>query len=1189
MEGRKVRDRRLHARPATRFSGLMLALIVVLLLAGAAQQVNAYYMLETFDGNVWGSDWNLGYIDKNYSGGPNVAPNGSGNPWFGAGYNLSAIAGQRNGTNSARSATAVWMQNEMNIAYRFNGGNAFTQNIYVDYWYYNNATSNKQNLLDHLSLMYYSGLPTNTDYPTPLSLGTCSCDVWYGAPGYKRTSDSTWWWNYNAGTVNSGGTSSTATGNGWVVGWTNLRIVIGAKSGSTCPISFYQNGNLVATVNSIANPSFNMIMLTSYKNTMWSATYDDIKFGGMPANPVAVAATPDVNAITWNWTMSKSNQDSFKVYTASSGGSVVGNPTGNPPANNFRETGLASNTPYSRWVSAIDLVFETGRTALPATYTLADAPTPDVNVATTADNVTVYNRAAWPGFTNPQGFGTNGKVSKFKFKWSTDSDDTLADGEGSDWSSGVLAATPTAGPAYLYLRSYNASNVSNPNVLKLGPFNFVEAHAVNTTNCTPEAGSVSPSSAHEPGDSVTVTATVNPGYEFKNWTTDSCGGSEVISTDSSYSFTMGSENLDLYANYITYPRVSLTACPSAGGSVNGPSYAAEGTEVTVTASPNSGYSFKNWTADGCGGDVIVSTDASYTFTIGSEDVPLYANFVPDTYEYRVNAESGNFSYNGYWNNSGSAVCNGLAAKYGPNPPGEWVGCTPSLGMPGALYEVFVKSVDFAGCNESQDIVTTCEASGAVPVAGDFAVNSTNKWQRAYVGCGNYNSVGIIKLDAGVDNPSVKWTYRSGTVDNGCNGNRWYIWGVKFVEYKRGDIYGLTLAAGTGGTATPSHAPDASGIAYYKAGDSCTVTATPQPGYLFIGWTDASNTVVSTERTYTFAFPAADLALTANFHRSGSVQASAHPSDAGSVQGAGDYLLNTNCTLTATPASLYKFDRWTSDEAGTALVSTQNPYTFVVTGDVTLYAQFSLKDATPPMISDITVTPQNVGSTGNCLKGELYVDANVADAESGVASVQISLDGGDYVTMPLKQDGTYEKTYTIDAGWANGAHSIKVKATDNCSNAATSDPAAFSVNKNQISGVIGLEGLISASISRDVTFALNGGTPRVVTLSFLNGVSHYTLLDVPDVTSISAKAAWNLRRLITAPYGTDGQYEADFVGTCVVLGGDLTGDNVINALDYSVLRGAWGTGGVGDITGDGYTDNADYLIMKANWYKKGDAQ
>jgi hypothetical protein len=43
----------------------------------------------------------------------------------------------------------------------------------------------------------------------------------------------------------------------------------------------------------------------------------------------------------------------------------------------------------------------------------------------------------------------------------------------------------------------------------------------------------------------------------------------------------------------------------------------------VTATPNSGYTFANWTANGS----VVSTSASYTFTLNS-NVTLLANFIP---------------------------------------------------------------------------------------------------------------------------------------------------------------------------------------------------------------------------------------------------------------------------------------------------------------------------------------------------------------------------------------------------------------------------------------------------------------------------------------------------------------------------------------------------------------------------------
>jgi len=246
------------------------------------------------------------------------------------------------------------------------------------------------------------------------------------------------------------------------------------------------------------------------------------------------------------------------------------------------------------------------------------------------------------------------------------------------------------------------------------------------------------------------------------------------------------------------------------------------------------------------------------------------------------------------------------------------------------------------------------------------------------------------------------------------------------------------------------------------------------------------------------------------------------------------------------------------------------------------------DSVAPDI-EVILDDDHKGATGNFLKGTLSADITVTDnpGGSGVAKVELKLDGGDYEEL-TGTGGSYHWTDTIDATWDNGTHTVKVKATDNANNVAEVTEE-FYVNKNEVSGFVGLQGLTNSLVSRNVVFVVNGTNVKAVNLSFLNGISAYSLTDVPDVTSISAKTAWSLRKLITGLSASDGQYVADFTGTNTVLGGDLTGDNVVNALDYSTLRGAWGTGTAGDINGDGYTDNADYLIMKANWYKKGDAQ
>jgi hypothetical protein len=67
-----------------------------------------------------------------------------------------------------------------------------------------------------------------------------------------------------------------------------------------------------------------------------------------------------------------------------------------------------------------------------------------------------------------------------------------------------------------------------------------------------------------------------------------------------------------------------------------------------------------------------------------------------------------------------------------------------------------------------------------------------------------------------------------------------------------------------------------------------------------------------------------------------ISASANPSAGGSVSGVGTYAENASCTLTATPNSGYEFINWT--ESGSE-VSTNASYTFTVTGDRTLVANF----------------------------------------------------------------------------------------------------------------------------------------------------------------------------------------------------------------------------------------------------------
>ena len=67
-----------------------------------------------------------------------------------------------------------------------------------------------------------------------------------------------------------------------------------------------------------------------------------------------------------------------------------------------------------------------------------------------------------------------------------------------------------------------------------------------------------------------------------------------------------------------------------------------------------------------------------------------------------------------------------------------------------------------------------------------------------------------------------------------------------------------------------------------------------------------------------------------------ITATANPTEGGTVSGAGTYEMGTTCTLTATANEGYTFQNWTENGE---VVSTEAEYSFTVTGDRTLVANF----------------------------------------------------------------------------------------------------------------------------------------------------------------------------------------------------------------------------------------------------------
>lgn len=138
---------------------------------------------------------------------------------------------------------------------------------------------------------------------------------------------------------------------------------------------------------------------------------------------------------------------------------------------------------------------------------------------------------------------------------------------------------------------------------------------------------------------------------------------------------------------------------------------------------------------------------------------------------------------------------------------------------------------------------------------------------------------------------------------------------------------------------------------YEPGTSVTVTATIPTGQTFVAWTEDGE-VVSTENPYTFEVTG-NVTLTATF--SGEDTDETYTVTVENGTGGGEYEEGETATVTAA-TDQGTFSHW---EIGGQQVSTDNPYTFTVTGDVTITAVF--KDAYTVTVTNGTVNGSASGT------------------------------------------------------------------------------------------------------------------------------------------------------------------------------------------------------------------------------------
>lgn len=124
---------------------------------------------------------------------------------------------------------------------------------------------------------------------------------------------------------------------------------------------------------------------------------------------------------------------------------------------------------------------------------------------------------------------------------------------------------------------------------------------------------------------------------------------------------------------------------------------------------------------------------------------------------------------------------------------------------------------------------------------------------------------------------------------------------------------------------------------YNNGDTCSVSANPGSHYTFDGWFE-NDSIVSSDNPYSFTV-SGDRTLEGKFTaNSYTITTNVSPVSGGSISGGGTYDYGDTCTLTATSNQDYRFATWTDGDGN--FLSNDNPFSFTVSGDLTVRGVFS---------------------------------------------------------------------------------------------------------------------------------------------------------------------------------------------------------------------------------------------------------
>ena len=579
-------------------------------------------------------------------------------------------------------------------------------------------------------------------------------------------------------------------------------------------------------------------------------------------------------------------------------------------------------------------------------------------------------------------------------------------------------------------------------------------YSINVSASPEGAGSVSASPSEQfEGSNVTLTATANSDYSFKNWTR----GGEIVSYEKSFTtkattdeasntyvanfVSVGTSNVSISVNYnSSYGTVTYNGSAVQGTGIT----AKENQEVTLVATPIEGYIFSGWKVEeGTSSRDVFTNELTF---LAKNGIKITAEFTLAVVDYVVSHGTGE---NTNANGARSSTWTYKTSSTNPVPLQlkTTSGGSEVYGLSNSYERYYAYAYDSEETGHATVTYTLSVPEGYVITGYNMTywVSSSHKGQVTVSNESSTNTPSNTTdqylTASGLNTQSTSFTLTA------SQAGQQYITIESFTVTIKKDVgsepvtppavtkYNVTVTAGAGGTASAS-------ASEVEEGKTVTLTAVPDTGYEFDHWS-VGTSKVSEENPYT-ATITANTEFTATFKE---------------VPGGGDVELDY-----CTPAGNYKGTRG-SRGISQLTISDDNGNSLTVSGggvstNFSLYTDQTTQEFVTSPGATITVGSDGEGSwmhqyfyvdfgrdgvfnvnEANCRNANVDGDlvshtgyTGVNGSDPAVASNGATISDNENTNPDYPYQSSFNQTlptFTIPADLAPGKYHVRHKVDWNC--------------------------------------------------------------------------------------------------------------------------------------------------------------